>query len=161
MLFFIDGDFIEVVRETCYKGILTFCSTSRKALLALDGSTMAEPVRLLGQNHKWALHIPENQAPNFLSKLKPSSIESVDRVTGPPLAFAYDFVVESSLHTDGPAYGDYGYCWPEEIESTERWLFEREDPASDGVCFVPIWTTPDELTGAPRAKLEFETDEDN
>lgn len=158
MLFFIDGNFIEVVKESCYKGILTFCSTSRKALLALDGSTMAEPVRLLGQAHKWALHVPENQAPNFLSGH--SGIETVDRIAGPAIAFAYEFVVESSLHGDGPAYGDYGYCWPEDIESTERWLFEREDPAADGVYFVPIWKTPDELTGAPRAKFKFERDDE-
>jgi hypothetical protein len=150
MLFFIDGNFIEVVQENCYKGVFTFCSPSRKALLALGGSTMAEPVRLLGQGHKWALHIPENQTPKLISGVKTSSIESVDRITGPATAFAFDFVVESSLHTDCPAYGDYGYCWPEEIEATERWLYEREDPAADGVYFVPIWTTPDELTGAPR-----------
>lgn len=161
MLFFIDGNFIEVVKETCYKGILTFCSPSRKALLALDGSTMAETVRLLGQAHKWALHIPENQAPDFLSGVKSASLETVDRITGPAIAFAYDFVFETSLHTEGPAHGDFGYCWPEEIESTERWLFEREDPANDGVYFVPIWTTPDELTGATRAKIQFETDEEN
>lgn len=150
MLFLIEGQFVEIVKESCYKGVLTLCSLSRKTLLNLDTSTMAEPVRLISQNHRWALHVPINQPPNFLSSIKDSEIETVDRLTGPALAFAYDYVLESSLQGDGPARGDYGYCWPEEIESTERWLFDREDPAADGVYFVPLWTLPDELTGAPR-----------
>lgn len=158
MLFFIDGHFIEVVREECYKGILTFCGPSKKALLALGGSTMGEPVKLHGQSHKWALHIPENQAPDFVFKHKLAAIEKVNRITAPALAFAYDFVLESSLNNEGHVFGDYGYCWPEETEDTKRWLFEREDPAADGVYFVPIWTLPDELTGAPREKIDFEDD---
>lgn len=161
MLFFIDGNFIEVLRENCYKGVLTICGPSRKALLDLKSSTMGEPVRLIGQQQKWALHVPENHAPNFLGSAMAREVEKVDRITGPALAFAYDFVLQSAIDEVGPTYGDYGYCWPEEIESTERGLFEHEDPAADGVYFVPIWTTPDELTGAPRAKIKFETDEDN
>jgi hypothetical protein len=122
---------------------------------------MAEPLRMLGQAHRWALHIPQNQGSDFLSGVKSASIEAVDRITGPAIAFAYDFVFETSLHTEGPAYGDFENCWPEEIESTERVLFQREDPAADGVYFVPIWTTPDELTRTTRVKIKFETDEEN
>ena len=148
MLFYIDGNFIEVFRENCYKGILTFCGPSRKSLLELKSSTMGEPVRLMGQQHKWALHVSENQVPNFLSFKLSREVEVVDRITGPALAFAYDFVLHSAIDEEGLTYGDYGYCWPEEIESTHRSLFERDDPASDEVFFVPIWTLPDELTGA-------------
>lgn len=156
MLFFIDGNFIEVFKESCYKGVLTFCGPSVKALLNLKGSTMAEPVRLQGNGHKWALHIPENQTPDFINHSMARQVEVVDRITGPALAFAYDFVLESALVEDGPIYGDYGYCWPEDVEDTKKSLFEREDPASDEIYFVPLWTLPDELTGAPRTK----TDED-
>jgi hypothetical protein len=74
------------------------------------------------------------------------------------LAFAYDFVLQSAIDEEGPTYGDYGYCWPEEIESTHRSLFDCDDPASDEVFFVPIWTLPDELTGAPRQRSDEETD---
>ena len=158
MLFFIDGQFIEVVKEDCYQGILTFCGPSKKALISLGGSTMGEPVKLHGHAQKWALHIPENQAPDFVFKHKFTAIETVSRITAPALAFAYDYVLESSLEGEGSVYGDYGYCWPEEIEDTRRWLFERDDPAADGVYFVPIWTMPDELTGEPREKNVFEDD---
>lgn len=155
MLFFIDGNFVEVFRETCYKGVLTFCGPSRKALLTLKASTLGEPVRLTGQAHKWALHIPEDQAPEFVSPHKYNGVEKVDRITGPALAYAYDYVLESSLESEGSVFGDYGYCWPEELEETERRLFEREDPASGEVFFVPIWTLPDELTGAGRSAKLF------
>lgn len=148
MLFFIDGNFIEVVRESCYKGILTFCSPSREALIGLKSSTMGEPVRLAGQSHKWALHLPEDQAPDFIGFALARKVEEVDRITGPALAFAYDFVLESSLESEGTVFGDYGYCWPDEIESVERSLYEREDPAAQGATFVPLWTLPDELTRA-------------
>ena len=156
MLFFIDGNFIEVLRETCYKGILTFCGPSRKALLALKASTLGEPIRLNGQAHKWALHIPEDQAPEFVSPYKYNGVEKVDRITGPALAYAYDYILESSLESEGSAFGDYGYCWPEEVEETERSLFEGENLAVGEVFFVPIWTLPDELTGAPRENLEVD-----
>lgn len=159
MLFYIDGQFIEVIRENCYKGILTICGPSKKALANLKCSTMGEPVRIINQQHKWALHVPENQAPNFLSFAIARQVELVDRITGPALAFAYDYVLESSLGGEGNVYGDYGYCWPEEVEQTERGLFERDDPAADGVFFVPIWSLPDELTGAPRQSL-LEIDDD-
>lgn len=154
MLFFFEDNFIEVVRESCYKGILTICCSSRKMINSWIGSTMGAPVRLHGQAHKWALHIPENQAPDFLSPCRFSGIEIVDRLTGPALAFAYDFVVGSSSDDDSPTYGDYGFCWPEQVESTERGLFEIEDPIGGDVFFVPIWTTPDELTGAPRTNSD-------
>lgn len=158
MLFFIDGHFIELVKESCYKGVLTFCGPNRKSLLDLKSSTMGEPVRLMGQQHKWALHVPENQAPNFLSFKLSREVEVIDRITGPALAFAYDFVLQSAIDEEGPTYGDYGYCWPEEIEATNKSLFDCDDPAADEVFFVPIWTLPDELTGAGRSAKLFETE---
>lgn len=160
MIFFIDENFIEVVRETCYEGILTFCGPSREALLALKVSTIGEPVRLLGQPHNWALHIPEDQARDFVPPQAFSDLERMDRITGAALAYGYDFVLESSVESDGPTSGDYGYCWPDEVEVTKRGLFECEDPASDGVYFVPIWTLPNELTGAPIISLHEVEDED-
>lgn len=158
MLFFIDGNFIEVIRETCYKGVLTLCSPSRVALLKFNASTMGEPVRLAGQNHKWAIHVPEDQAREFVPIAKLGSLESSERITGPALAFAYDFVLESSLESEGNAVGDYGYCWPEEIDSVERGLYEREDPAAQGVTFVPLWILPLELTKAPSLRKNDESD---
>lgn len=154
MLFFIDGNFVEVVQENCYQGIITICTNSKKFLVQLNSSTLGEPVRLVGSEHRWALHVPENQAPDFLKHYWVKGFEKVDRLTGPARAFAYDYVLESSLEGDGPIHGDYGFCWPEDVESTKTGLYEREDPAADVVSFVPIWFLPDELIGAGRsAKL--------
>jgi hypothetical protein len=77
---------------------------------------MGEPARLAGQSHKWAIHVPENQVPNFLDFAMMREVEEIERITGPALAFAYDFVLESSFESEGTVFGDYGYCWPEEVE---------------------------------------------
>mgnify|MGYP007092086209 CR=1 FL=1 len=150
MLFHVDESFIELVRESCYEGVVTVCGPSRKSLSSFTGLSLAEPVRLHGQNHKWAIHVAEMQIPSSFRSTGQQAFEQVDRLTGPALAYVYDYILESSLEGDGPYSGEYGFCWPEDIQKTEASLYNREDPAADGVSFLPIWTLPDELTGAPR-----------
>jgi hypothetical protein len=150
MLFFVHDSFIELVKESCYKDVVTVCSPSAKALAAFQGLTLAEPVRLQGQNHKWALHVPESQIPSKYRNKEMGEFEEVDRLTGPAKAYVFDYVYQSALDRGGDVHGEYGFCWPEDVEKTEKSLYESEEPAADGVTFVPIWFLPDELTGAKR-----------
>ena len=123
---------------------------------------MAEPVELVNQNHQWALHLPDNASLEILKGVRGSEIEKIDRITGEPVAYAYDYILESEANkTEGTRFGDYGYCWPEEIESTREGLYSREDPVDGEVIFVPIWTLPAELTGAPRQSIDFDVDEED
>ena len=156
MLFHINGAFIELVRETCYREVLTVCGASKKSLAPFAGLSLAEPVRLHGQNHKWAIHIAESQLPSSFKTHVHQEIEQVDRLTGPALAYVYDYILESSLEREDSISGEYGFCWPENVESTEEALYNREDPAAYGVTFLPIWTLPDELTGAPKRDWSFD-----
>jgi len=156
LLFHINGAFIELVRESCYQEVLTFCASSRKSLAQFEGLSLAEPVRLHGQNHKWAIHIAESQLPSSFKPTENLEIHRVDRLTGPPLAYVYDYILESSLESEGSLSGEYGFCWPGDVESTEESLYNREDPAAYGVTFLPIWTLPEELTGAPKRDWSFD-----
>ena len=162
MLFFYEGEFVEVFRESTYESVLTLCSNNAELLVAITSGTgtMAEPVELQNQNHKWALHVPDDRLVQLLKGIDTRAIEKVDRITGAPLAYAYDFILESEMNKeDGPRFGDYGYCWPEDIERTRAGLYECEDPADGEVIFVPIWTTPSELTGAPREPINWDVED--
>ena len=156
MLFYINGAFIELVRESCYREVVTVCGPSKKSLSQFQGLSLAEPVRLHRQNHRWAIHIAESQLPSSFKPTGNQVINQVHRLTEPPLAYVYDYVFESSLESEGSLSGEYGFCWPDEVESTEASLYNRENPAADGVTFLPIWTLPDELTGAPRRDWSFD-----
>jgi hypothetical protein len=161
MLFFVHDSFIELVKESCYKDVVTVCSPSAKVLASFQGLTLAEPVRLQGQNHKWAIHVPESQIPSKYRYKEIGEFEEVDRLTGPAKAYVFDYVFQSALDRGGDVHGEYGFCWPEDVENTEKSLYESEEPAADGVTFVPIWFLPDELTGAPRKNQSMGTTEDN
>lgn len=164
MLFLYEGEFVEVIRESSYESVLTLCSNNAYLLGAITSQTgtMAETVELHNQNHMWALHVPGDRSLELLKGISWREIEVVDRITGEPVAYAYDYILESEANkTEGTSWGDYGYCWPEEIESTKARLFEREDPAAGEVIFVPIWTTPDELTGAPRQQIKWDVEDED
>lgn len=88
-------------------------------------------------------------ASDFLPIPKHGYVASSDLSTRPALAFSYDLVLECSLELDGDTVRDYGYCWPEEIESVESSLYSREDRASQGVTAAPLWILPLDLTKAP------------
>jgi hypothetical protein len=160
MLFFVHDTFIEIVKESCYKDVVTVCGSSMKALAPFRGLTLAEPVRLQGQNHKWALHVPESQIPSKYRNKETGEFEEIDRLTGPAKAYVFDYVYQSALDRGGDIHGEYGFCWPENIQATEKSLYECEEPAADGVTFVPIWFLPDELTGAPRKNQSLGSGDD-
>jgi hypothetical protein len=164
MLFLLENEFVEILRETCYKEVLTICSDNLELVqrLANTGGTMAEPVELHNASHKWAIHVPEDRMNSLISFTQQREVEKVDRLTAPALAFAYDYLpLSESEKDDGKRYGEYGYCWPEEIEATRDSLMNREDPADSEVIFVPIWTLPADLTGAPRVWADLDSDDDD
>jgi hypothetical protein len=113
MLFFYQGEFVEVIRESAYDSVLTICSNNADLLTAITSGTgtMAAPVELHNQNHKWALHVPDDRLVQLLKGVDMRAIEMVDRITVALLAYAYDFILESDMNKeDGPRFGDYGYC---------------------------------------------------
>jgi hypothetical protein len=145
MLFIHEDQLIDVLCEVSYEGILTVCGDDRKTLSALDPSGFSKPIRLSGYYFGWAIHLPIDCAPDWLNWKLHKDIEKVDRLTGPAKAYFYSYVKESALDENGVQWGDYGYCWPEDLERNKQWLLEGEDPALGEVYFVPLWYVPQEL----------------
>jgi hypothetical protein len=145
MLFIHEDQLIDVLCEVSYEGILTVCGDDRKTLAALDPSGFSKPIRLSGHYFGWAIHLPIDCAPDWLNWKLHKDIEKVDRLTGPAKAYFYSYVKESAVDENGVQWGDYGYCWPEDLERNKQWLLEGEDPALGEVYFVPLWYVPQEL----------------
>lgn len=164
MLFLYDDQFVEAVRENCYEGVITFCSSDLGALgKIVDASgTMGEPVQLHNQPFAWAIHVPEDRTYGVVSVKFHSQIEKVDRLTGPALAYAYDYLpLSESEKDDGDRWGEYGYCWPDELGAEQAYLYGKENPPDSEVIFIPIWTLPADLTGAPRNSIDADENEDS
>jgi hypothetical protein len=145
MLFLVEGEFIEVLRENTYEGIYTFCAPKAEALEAVARQTIGEVIELHGQNHKFAVHVPEDRSNDLIKDSRLTEVDVVNPLTGPPVAYGFDYVRESEMQKDGALSGDYGYCWPEEIEQVKERLYTAEDPADGEVYFVPLWEIPEEL----------------
>ncbi len=166
MLFFVENEFIDVVREAGFDDVFTFCAPSPEILTTLSQKTgtMGEPIELHNQHHKWALHVPKNGFIEIIDKVKWADIETIERLSPPPLAYAFDYVLTSTMEahqeTGATLWGDYGYCWPEEIEQTRDRLINCEDPIDGELYFVPIWHLPNELTGAPREPMIIDDETD-
>jgi hypothetical protein len=152
VLIFIENEFVEIVREDAYQGVYTICCGTQEVALAIGGqaSTLAEPLEVSGQNLPWVIHIEENVIFSLTRGLDHRLIEGVKAFTPAPKAYAYSYLVPGSLNENGVGMGDYGFCWPDELEITKRMLTECEDPVEEEIIFVPIWYLPDELTGATR-----------
>lgn len=145
MLFIHEDELIDVLCEVTYEGVITVCGGNRKSLAALDPSGFSKPIRLSGHHFSWAIHLPIDGAPKWLDWKLHKDIEKVDRITAPAKAFVYTYVKENAVDENGVQWGDYGYCWPEDLERNKRWLLEGEDPVIGEVYFVPLWYVPQEL----------------
>ena len=145
MIFLHEDSLIDVVRETTYTGVLTICGDDRKSLAALEPAGFSKPVRLNGHYFAWAIHIPIDSSPSWLGWKLHNDIETVDRLTAPAKAFTFSYVKESAVDENGVQWGDYGYCWPEDLDFYKKMLTEGEDPILGEVYFVPLWYVPQEL----------------
>lgn len=104
-----------------------------------------------------AIHMAIDDVPKWLDWKLHKDIEKVDRLTGPAKAFAFTYVRESSVDENGVQWGDYGLCWPEDLEFNKRLLVESEDPAIGEVAFVPLWYIPRELKDENKNEFRAES----
>lgn len=158
MIFLHEDSLIDVVCENTYNGVLTICGDDRKLLAALEPTGFSKPVRLTGHHFGWAIHLPIDSAPSWLDWKLHKDIENVDRLTSPAKAYTFSYVRGSAVDENGVQWGDYGYCWPEELDFYQKMLTESEDPVLGDVYFVPLWYVPQELKD--ENKREFRSDKD-
>jgi hypothetical protein len=172
MLTLIDGEFVEVVREKAYPGVLSICCSSEAVAerFSRESGTLAEPIEVGGRDLPWIIHVEADSCGKTFSGLRYwKDIEEVETFTPAPKAWGVAYILQSGEREDGSFWGEYDYCWPEEIGRRLDYLRAEED-LLDGseLVPVPLWHLPAELTGAPRVwasadgddELEVEDDED-
>ena len=142
MLFFVDGNLLDIVRENSYVDVLTVRSSNREALKPLTKFTGGRITRVPDLYYPWILHLPKFNTHIDIHFRYFSDTELVERLTPEPLAYFYDFCFENE---EGDLIGDFGYCWPHEITETIQDVRHRERPALDVPTFIPLFYMPQEL----------------
>ena len=153
MLFDFDGHLVDVVRERPYRNVLTVRASSHKALKAFRTASSADMVKVPHHLYPFIIHIDEDSSPLNITYPTAKSIEVVDRLTPEPACFIYEYCY---VPEDGDYIGDYGYCWPYEVESTTDYLMTGEKELVGEPVFLPLFKIPGELVGAPIKILEGE-----
>jgi hypothetical protein len=146
MLFLYQNHLVDVVQEIPYPSLLTARASSAEALNQLVGSTSSEIVKVPHHLYPFIVHVNEDQLPITLSHQLSNAMEVVDRLTPEPACFIYEYCYESE---DEKNIGDYGYCWPDEVDSTRDYLMSGEKSLMGDPVFLPLFRIPSELVNAP------------
>lgn len=145
MLIYIDDKtLVDVVREDGYADLYTFRASRVEDLAFLAGSFCSEPIAVQDENFPFISHVPSFGSPLSLWGAQWGQIETVDRLTPPPVCFEYSYAYESE---DGTLNGEYGFCWPNEVEVVRERLrtMEYNQPINGDVDFLPRFTLSREL----------------
>jgi hypothetical protein len=156
LLYQIENDFVDVVRELPYRDLLTVRASSAEALAGFTGMTMGEVLQVPHHIYKYILHIPKPVLEVKLNWKDLAQVEEVARLTPEPAAFAYEYAVE---HEDGSVSGEYWFCWPHEIDSVIEQVNSSEENVLGDPSFVPLFVIPKELVGAPISFPGIDDDE--
>lgn len=153
MLYQIDNDYYDVVQERPYKDLLTVRASSKEQLERFANSTMSEIVQVPHHIYTHIIHIPLPVLETTFNWKDLRQVEVLDRLTPEPVAFGYEYAEEEE---DGKVRGDYGFCWPDEIEETTHSLFASDKNILGEPTFMPLFYIPNELVGAP---IKFDLEE--
>lgn len=152
MLFLYQDHLVDVVHETSYPSLMTARASSEDALIQLIGTTSSEIVKVPHHLYPFIVHVHEDQFPIVLSHQLSKAIEQVDRLTPEPACFIYEYCYESEDETN---IGDYGYCWPDEVDSTKDYLMTGDKNLIGEPVFLPLFRIPGELVNAPTSLEGF------
>lgn len=146
MLVSVDGTYVDVVREAPYTRVITVRASDPESLARFASSTCAEVIQVPHPYYPYMIHIDEYVIPLKLHYTQEKEIEVVDRLTPEPVCFVYEYAYEED---DGTFTGEYGYCYPNEVQSTTDYLMSQEKQPVNEPVFLPIFYFPGELVGAP------------
>ena len=154
MLTLVDGEFVEVLREKAYPGVLSICCPTLELATKFgnDCGTLAEPIEVSGRDLPWIIHVEDNCGSSFADIKLSRHVDEIETFTPAPKAWGVSYLLESGEREDGSYWGEYDYCWPDEIARRIDYL-QAEKDLLDGMELVPVplWHLPAELTGAPRS----------
>ena len=145
MLFLVDDNLLDIVRENTYVDVLTVRSSNREALKPLTRYTGGGIVRVADPIFPWIIHVPKGNTHLDIQYRTLCDSELINRITPEPQAYFFDYCYEDE---SGELVGDYGYCWPSEIAGVVKNLTQREYPVLDTPTFITLFYLPKELLAA-------------
>jgi hypothetical protein len=160
MLFDFDGHLVDIIREEPYSEVLTVRASSGRHLRPFRRGSVADMVKVPHHLYPFVIHIGEYSLPFRISIKDQMSVENLPRITPEPACFVYDYAYED----EGKVTGDYGYCWPSEVEKTRESLMCSEKELLGEPVFLPLFRIPGELINAPikfpEGEIEFKSWDD-
>lgn len=151
MLYQVDDHFVDVVQETAYKNVLTVRASSAAALKKFDDMTLSDILQVPHHIYTHIIHVSRDLIESEFSWRELMALEKVDRMTPEPAAFLCEYAHEDQ---DGKAWGEYHFCWPDEIESEINRLNADVEGLLGEPTFTPLFYFPNELLGIT-PKFEF------
>lgn len=162
MLIYVDGVYLDVVRERPYKQVLTVRAADRVSLRKVASCTSSEIVQVPHPYYPFIVHIDEYVLPINYHYSHNKDVEVLDRLTPEPVCFVYEYAYEE---LDGSITGEYGYCYPDQVQDTSDYLMSQERQPMSEPVFLPLFYFPGELVGAPvswpEGYFEAKTYDDN
>ena len=150
MLFNFDGKMVDIVREEPYKSVYTIRASSGRTLRKFRQSSSGEMIKVPHHLYPYLIHIDMDTCPLRVSALDFKKIEIIPRLTPEPACFVYEYAFTDD---EGHLHGDYGYCWPGEIEHIYQNLLSSEKELVSEPTFLPLFRIPGELVNAPLKPL--------
>jgi len=146
MLFNFEGQLVDVVIESAYKNLFTIRASTARALRSFRRSSIADMVRVPHHLYPFMIHVDMDSSPLRVNAFDYTKIEKLDRLTPEPACFVYEYAYSTG---ESEAAGDYGYCWPNEIDWVTENLMTSEKELLGEPVFLPLFKIPGELVSAP------------
>jgi hypothetical protein len=131
-------------------------ASSAEALKKFDDMTLSEILQVPHHIYTHIIHVPRDLLQMEFGWKNLVDVEKVGRMTPEPAAFVYEYVHEDQ---DGKAWGEFSFCWPDEIEKETNYIMAEVEGLLGQPTFLPIFYLPKELVGAP-THFEFKEDDE-
>jgi hypothetical protein len=143
MLFQIQENFVDIVRERPYKNVLTVMATNFGALKEFYVRTPARVLPIAHHLYRGIIHIADSNLPFDVDLSVLEELEVVERLTPAPVTYYYEYA-----HPDlqGNMTFAGSYCWADELEKVEQSLVEEVTDMIGDPLFIPIFRVPASLT---------------
>jgi hypothetical protein len=136
MLFLLNENFIEIVRERPYRNVLTLMASNQVALKEFMHKTPSKLLPIVHPLNRWMIHISERNLGLEISAEILAEIEQVDRLTAEPINY---FCQYAYLDSEGKVARGSSYCWSEELDQTVQLLESSELDLIGDVTCIPLF----------------------
>jgi len=150
-------NFIEIVREQPYKRVLTVMATSSMHLREFSVRSRSQVIPVAHHVYRAMVHVAESNLPLEMDLEALSDVETVERMTPPPVAYYYEYAhagLKGNMEFSG------SYCWAEELLKLEQSLLGKEQGMIGDPVFIPLFRVPMQLIHSSREKTDGESNPD-